>query len=237
MRILSAFLLCAAAFLGSLGAADALPALRVQEELRAADQARSRAGSELQAWRLESERLAASTAGLQAEVTRAESALAASQQALAAARQEQQALAAGDTPVQRLQVAARETRAALIAQAAELPPGALVVPGDDAPGAVLAALEASQRASTTVVVELAAGHTRGAPAEARTAVRLLRVASLAWWMALDGPEAGTAVTHAGQLELIPAEGRSAECIRRAFAIADGRAPAEPVDLLRPGAAP
>jgi len=45
------------------------------------------------------------------------------------------------------------------------------------------------------------------------------------------------VAHAGVLELVPAEGRSAERIRLAFAIADGRAPAEPVDLPRPGVAP
>lgn len=245
MRLVSALVIravivaviIAATTSGAVSAADSVAAVQVREDLRAADQARARAGAELQAWRLEAERLAISTAGLRAEVQRAEGEAAAAEQALAAAKQDQQALANGDTPARRLQSAAHDTRAALIAQAVHLPPGALVVPADDSPTAVLTALETSQHALANVTVELASGHRAGAPADERSAVRLLRVASLAWWLALDGREGGTAEQRDGRLELLPLDGAAVERIRHACAIAEGHAPAEAVVLPRPGVAP
>ena len=124
-------------------------------------------------------------------------------------------------------------RTKLQAAVLTLPPGALVVPADDTIEAAVKAIELSERALGQISVEIAAGHRIGDPVGLRTAVRLLRAGSLAWWTVLDGQESGSAAMVEGRLELTPtADDFDRDQIRRAIAIAEGRASGEPVSLPR-----
>lgn len=233
-RLLSAVILFAS--VPALVAAEATgPALvaQVQEELRAANEARSRQGAEVQAWHLEQERLATAVDGLQAEIARVEQELAAAESERIALRAEQEKRGSGAVPAaqQALAAAARTTRARLQEAAGGVPPGVVTVPADDTLDGVLKALELSERAAGQVVVEIAAGHRVGGADDPRTAVRLLRAGALAWWMALDGRDGGTAAMVAGRLELTPVtEVAERDAIRRAIAMAEGRAAVELIAL-------
>ncbi len=218
---------------------------QVQEDLRAANDARSRQGAEVQAWHLEQERLATTVEGLQAEIARIEHELAAAETERTALRAEQERRGSGAVPAaqQALAAAARATCAALQEAAATVLPGLLSVPTDDTLDGALKAIELSERAADQVTVEIVAGHRDGSDGtassgstEARTAVRLLRVGGLGWWMALDGGDAGTATMVAGRLELTPvADAAERAAISRAIAMAEGRMVAELVALpLAPG---
>ncbi len=224
--------------------AEPITVARISEELRAANDARGRQGSEIQAWKLESDRLSAAADGLRAELARIQAELAAAESIRSGLKGEHERLGAGDAAKaqQILAEAAAATRARIQALATTLPPGALIVPADDGLDSVLRAIEQSQHQASQVAVEVSAGHLVGDPADKRTAVRLLRAASLMWWASLDGDAAGTATVDGNGLQLAPLSERGdIDTIRRAVAIAEGRAAAEPVALPRPattgGAAP
>lgn len=220
-------------------AADSVTLSKVQEDLRAANEARSRQGAEIQAWRLESDRLAATVDGLKAELARAQADLAQVESARDALKTEQDRLGAGDVAAaqQTLADATRATRTRMQEVALTLPPGSVVVPLDESIEAVLKAIELSERAATQVGVEIAAGHRAGTPPEERVAVRVLRAGTLAWWAALDGRDAGLAAMAAGTLELTLAESPAdVDAIRHAVAMAEGRSAQEPISLPRPATA-
>ena len=221
----------------ALPAADGESFARITEDLRAANEARSRRGAEVQSWRDESERLAAVSDGLQAELTRAQTELAAAEGLRDGLRDEHQRLGAGEVAAAQVVLveAAVTTRSRLQTLAAGLPPGTIVVPGDDSIEAVIKALETTLKISGTVGVEVAAGHLVGDPSERRTAIRVLRAGPLAWWLALDGRTGGTAQVVATTLELTPVDGAAVDRIRRAVAMAEGRVAPEPVALPRPPA--
>lgn len=221
----------------ALYAAEGESYARISEDLRAANDARSRRGAEVQAWREESERLAAVSDALQAELARAQTELAAVEGLRDGLRGEHQRLGAGDVAAAQVVLveAAVTTRTRLQTLAAGLPPGTIAVPGDDSLEAVLKALETSLKMAGTVEVEVAAGHLPGDPPERRTAIRVLRAGPLAWWLALDGRTGGTAQVVATTLELTPVDGAAVERIRRAVAMAEGRVAPEPVALPRPPA--
>jgi hypothetical protein len=238
--------LCA---LGVVPAAEPVAFTRLQEDLRATDDARSRQGAEVAAWRAEDERLALTLEGLRAQLARVQAQVTAGEAKRDGLRQEHERLTNGEA-VAALKVlveTARAGREKLRTAAAALPPGTLVVPTEDTPEALLKALELSTRAVDQAVVTIAAGHRAGDPPATRTAVRLLRVAGLAWWVSLDGREAGTATQREGNLELEPATPLAQAEIRRAVSMAEGRTAAEPLALPRgavrppaqatPGAAP
>lgn len=207
----------------------------VREDLRAANEARSRQGTEVAAWRAESDRLAVAIDGLQTELKRAQQELAVAESQRDLLRIEHQRLGAGDVPAAQKVIAeaAGALRTKLQAAALTLPPGTLVVPADDTIEAAVKAIELSERALGVINVEIAAGHRIGDPVGSKTAVRLLRAGSLAWWTVLDGQESGSASMVDGRLELTPtADDVDRDQIRRAIAIAEGRASGEPVSLPR-----
>lgn len=222
--------------LGAAGAAaenDLVSAVR--EDLRAANEARSHQGTEVAAWRAESDRLVVAIDGLQTELKRAQQELAVAESQRDLMRIEHQRLGAGDVPAAQKVIAeaAAALRIKLQAAALTLPPGTLVVPADDTIEAAIKAIELSERALSQISVEIAAGHRIGDPVGSKTAVRLLRAGSLAWWTVLDGQESGSAAMVDGHLELTPtADGFDRDQIRRAIAIAEGRASGEPVSLPR-----
>ncbi len=228
--------LCA---LGMVPAAEPVAFTRLQEDLRATDDARSRQGAEVAAWRAEDERLALTLEGLRAQLARVQAQVTAGEAKRDALRQEHERLTNGEAiAAQKVLVeAARTGREKLRAAAAALPPGTLVVPPEDTPEALLKALELSSQAVDQAVVAIAAGHRAGDPPATRTAVRLLRVAGLAWWVALDGRDAGTAAERDGNLELEPATPVAQAAIRRAVSMTEGRAAAEPIVLPRGTFAP
>lgn len=211
----------------------ALLVARVQEDLRAANDARSRHGAEIQAWHLEQERLATALNALQAEVARGEQALAAAAAERANVRAELAQRGSGTIPLAQhlLAEAARTTHAHLVHVASGAPSGLVQLPSDDSFDAVLLALEATEKSIGQVAVEISAGHLEGTPAEARTAVRLLRVGALAWWTSLDGAQGGTVGFVGGRMEFqIESAIAHQVAIRQAIAMAEGRMPAEPVAL-------
>jgi hypothetical protein len=232
MRLASvSFFLCV---LGVVSAAEPTAFSRLQDDLHATDDARSRQGAEVAAWRGEDERLALTLEGLRAQLARIQAQVTAGESKRDALRQEHERLTNGEAIAAQKVLAetAHAVREKLRSAAASLPPGTLVVPTEDTPEALLKALELSSRAVDQAVVGIAAGHRAGDPPATRTAVRLLRVAGLAWWVALDGHEAGTAFQHDGDLELEPATPAEQAAIRRAASIAEGRTAAEPLVLPR-----
>jgi hypothetical protein len=227
--------MCCLALSAALPAAEGESYARIAEDLRAANEARSRRGAEVQAWREESERLAAVSDGLQAELVRAQAEFTAAEGLRDGLRDEHQRLGAGEVAAAQvvLREAAVATRIRLQALAGSLPPGVIAVPGDDGLETVLKALESSFKMAGTVAVEVAAGQLVGDPPERRTAIRVLRAGPLAWWLALDGRSGGTAQMVANTLELTPVAGAAVESIRRAVAMAEGRVAPEPVALPLP----
>ncbi len=221
--------------IAACAAAESELLTKIREDLRSANESRSRHGSEVAAWRAEADRLLAAIDGLEGELKRAQQDLAVAESERDRLRLEHQRLGSGDVPAaQKIIVeAAGQLRTKMQAAALTLPPGTLVVPADDSIEAAVKAIELTERALGQITVEIAAGHRIGDPVGAKTAVRLLRAGSLAWWTVLDGQESGTAVMIEGRLDLTPtADDHDREQIRRAIAIAEGRAAGEPVSLPR-----
>ena len=201
-------------------------------ELRAAHAARAARLREAQDWALERQRLQVLQAAVEAETKRlADNAAEAKRQAaklrerLKAAEATQKRLEAVEAMIDTL---AERLEQALEALGAATIPG--VVPLDTAagitdPAARLAAgvqriSDAEQRAREPGI-ELVTGSLLGQPAT----VKLLRIGGVAaWWMTLDCERTGTAAVEGGKLVLRPAGMvDEAAAIKRAFAIAEGRA--------------
>ena len=117
---------------------------------------------------------------------------------------------------------------AIDARADEALPG--VVPPDTASGvteparrfdAAVARLEETEHRLASATVEIVTGRLAGREAT----VKLLRVGgAAAWWVTLDGDQAGTARLQDGRLLLDPAASpEDAEAVARAVAVAEGRA--------------
>ncbi len=122
--------------------------------------------------------------------------------------------------------------------ARELPPGAVSEPragGEGGFDEAMRALEASERALETVAVEIVPGRL----GERTLAVKALRVGgAAAWWLAMDGAEAGTLRRQDGEVVLTPsADPDTRDAIARAIAIVEQRHPAAIELLPLPGGAP
>lgn len=230
----AAFFAALAAVLGAASSQPAGPALpeQVIAELRRANAARTQRLNEQQEWAMEAERLELLLATVNDEAARftAEADQAAKDQAefkkqLAALRARQERLEAIeeaiDTVCERLEEA-------LDALAARSLPG--LVPPDRAAGITepdrrLAAgarrLEMAERRACKAAVEIVQGNLDGKT----VTVKLLRLGGVsAWWLALDGDQAGTAAMAADVLTLRRADRPAdVQAIRKALAIVEGRA--------------
>lgn len=217
---------------GILAAEPASPAGRLLEEIRAANTARAAAEGERAAWNAERERLEAIRSGVVAEAQRLATEAEAAEQKAVALEADLRRLGSGsDLEAVRalLTDLARDVRVRLTELAHTLPPGAVAVPsaGGDFDAAARA-LDATERAASSVAVEVVTGKLAGT----EVAVRLLRISgAAAWWAALDGgrghgdgpgARAGTAVMVDGVLILEPVTDPAP--IVRAIAQAEGRAP-------------
>jgi hypothetical protein len=201
------------------------PAQAALESIRAANVARSAAAGEADAWRNERERIEAL---IEANATDAQRL----RQELGEVEKERQDAAAESARLgsdvslkharQVLDDTAAEVHRRLVALAASLPPGAVVVPaatGDDLDESVHA-LSQSERSAATLSIEVVPGRIDGHD----LVVKLLRASgAAAWWLAMDGRQAGVAMVVDGHLVLTPvADELDADAIRRAITITEGR---------------
>lgn len=217
--------------------ADASAANLALENLRAANVARAELAAAENEWRIERERLQAVIAATRAEAARLERDSAAAEARRTSATDELATLKAVEeleAARKRLGETGARIRSALAALARTMPPGTIAVPADDSSGeaafdAAIRALDAAERAATSVAVEVVSG-TRAGQAEA---VKLLRIAgAVAWWVSLDGTAAGTARQVDGALQLDSAQDEATRlAITRALAQAEGRA--QPTIVLLP----
>lgn len=234
----------------SVHAAEGDAANLALENLRAANVARADLAAAENDWRTERERLQALIAATRAETARLERDAAAAETRRAAATAELATLTAAvdlEAARKRLGETAARIRTELAALARSMPPGTIAVPAEDLDGeaafdAAIRALDATERAATSVAVEVVSGK-RAGQAEA---VKLLRIAgAAAWWVSLDGSAAGTAHQVDGVLHLDAATTEPARlAITRALAQAEGRAqpnllivPAPPLSPPPQSAAP
>jgi len=212
---------------------------QVLRELRAASRARSQLLKEEQAWAMGKEKLLLLKSAIESEAQR-------HAELAADAKRQESALRAGSA-----QLAAQSDRLVLVeamidalAQRLEtalddlderclpglIPPdqaAAILDPGQRLTAAAQRLAQAKHRAETSSV-EIVSG--RLGP---RTlTVKLLRLGAVAaWWVSLDERQAGTARAEPGGLTLtVAATPEDAAAIRRALAIAEGRAAPEWVVL-------
>lgn len=223
----------------ALAAGESQPDVAAQalEELRAANQARADLAREESAWRSESQRLAALVAATRAETSRLERDATAAETARDAARDRLAALGTSsdlDALRARLSEAGDRLAAQLAAATRAMPPGVLPAnpSGDGSFDAAVRALEAAERAATSVAIEVVTGQRDGRP----QAVKMLRVAgAAAWWIALDGSAAGPVRIVDGVVTLAPAGAEDRAAIAAALNQAEGRS--QPGLVLLPGARP
>jgi hypothetical protein len=210
-------------------------------EIRAANVARADLEREKAAWAAERQRLSALRDGVVAEGARLTTEAATAEAATATADAELRRLdSASDLTAarDRLQTLAETIRLRLVELAQKLPPGAVTVPpqGCDFTAAIHA-IEVTERAASSVAIEVVTGTLHGAP----MAVRLLRVAGAAcWWGSFDQTQAGTAhlAANGWQLEAVA----DPQPILHAIAQAEARTRATILTLplsgvLSPGAVP
>jgi hypothetical protein len=201
------------------------PAQQALESIRAANVARTAAASEADAWRNERERIEALIEANATEAQRLHQELdeVEKDRQIAAA---QTARLGSDVSLQHarkiLDTAANEVHQRLVMLAATLPPGAVVVPagtGDDLDEAVHA-LAQSERSAATLSIEVVPGRIDGQ----EMVVKLLRASgAAAWWLAMDGRQAGVATVSDGHLVLTRvSDDIDADAIRRAITITEGR---------------
>jgi hypothetical protein len=233
---LAGLLLLAAA----IGAAEPSAAREALAQASAAHALRVEAAREAAAWVGERQRLEALIAATNAENQRLAREVEAAEQARRTAEARLAALGDG-TELDALRLRLAEAGAALqrgLADlAATLPPGAVApgsaVGGEAAFDAAVRALEAAERAASTVSVEVVIGDRDGQP----EAVKVLRVAgAAAWWVALDGQFAGTLRPAGARPRLVATPDPAVRAaIRAALAQVEGRQ--TPAVVLLPGAAP
>jgi len=214
-------------------ARDAAPVpQQVQAELQAAHQARTHLAEETRAWTAEKERLdlllsavRRRTERLQAEAKEAEAARDELKKKLDTLSAETQRLETVRTLFDALSERLEKDLETLAAGAL---PG--LVPPDAAAGvtdparrldAAVARLEETESRLATVTVEIVTGVLEGR----EVTVKLLRAGgAAAWWTSLDGDRAGTARREGDRLVLQTlAAPAAAEAIRKAVAVAEGRA--------------
>ena len=225
MRPIALSLLAVCSLAAAEPAVAASPAGRLLEEIRAANTARSAAEGERAAWNAERERLEAIRSGVVAEAQRLTAEADAAEKKAAALEADLRRIGSGsDLDAVRALLAdlARDVRARLAGLAHDLPPGAVAVPPDGGDfDAAVRALDATERAASSVTVEVVGGRL----GSAEVAVRLLRVSgAAAWWASLEGgpqARAGTAAMFGGALTLEPVD--DPRPIMRAIAQAEGRA--------------
>ena len=204
---------------------------QVMAELRAAGAARAQLLKERQQWAVEKEKLELLKSTVLREAERHKAAAAAARQAEAKLRKRLAKRKGGRQRLESVEAAVdmlcERLEKALADLARRSLPG--LVPPDRAagitePGRRLAAgverLEAARRRTKRAGVEVVGGSLGGR----RMAVRLLRVGGVAaWWMSLDGKQAGTAAVRDGRVILSAVtEPRDVQAVRKAFAVAEGR---------------
>jgi hypothetical protein len=230
----------AAGMSGEPRAGPDLPALstspsvsgQVLAELRAANEARAERLREEEAWALEKEKLELLAAAIRSEVARLRAAAEEARSEEADLRERTAGLRAKEDRHARIEemldTLSEVLEKALEELAGRSLPG--LVPPDRAAAitepaerfaAAVRRLEAAERQVRTSGIELVEGLLEGRA----TTVRLLRIGGVAaWWATLDEKQAGVAVRKNGELNLFPpGSSEDIEVIRRAFAIAEGRA--------------
>jgi len=213
------------------GQAAAVPQ-QVQAELEAAHQARSDLAEETRAWTAEKQRLDLLLSAVRRRTERLE----AEAKEAAAARDElkkkRDTLSADTQRLETVRTLLDALSERLEKDLQALAAGALpgLVPPDAAAGvtdparrldAAVARLEETESRLATVTVEIVTGVLDGR----EVTVKLLRAGdAAAWWIALDGDRAGTARADGDRLVLTPVDApEAAEAIRKAVAVAEGRA--------------
>lgn len=225
MRLVVLSLLAVCSLAAAEPAVAASPAGRLLEEIRAANAARAAAEGERAAWSAERERLEAIRAGVVAEAQRLAAEADAAEKKAATLEADLRRIGSGsdlDAVRALLTDLARDVRVRLAALALDLPPGAVTVPPEGADfDAAVRALDATERAASSVAVEVVSGHL----GSTEIAVRLLRISgAAAWWASLEGgpqARAGTAAMVGGKLTLEPVD--DPRPVLRAIAQAEGRA--------------
>jgi hypothetical protein len=203
------------------------PAGVIIEDLRAANSARAALASEASEWSTERERLAAVHEAVVADIERLEREAAAAEKQRDVAETELTSLGTGADDLEPIRAVLAQNAAFVREQltdlAQQLPPGAVAVPaaiGEASFDDAIRALDATERASSTVTIEVVPGELSGQ----KVAVKMLRVAgACAWWVGLDGADAGTVSIRDGKVALNSAEDAATrESIMLAIAIAEGR---------------
>ncbi len=204
---------------------------QVMAELRTAGAARVQLLKEKQQWAIDREKLELLKSTVLGEAKRHRSVAAKARQTEAELRERLEQHKAGQQRLKSVEgvvdALCERLEKALAGLANRSLPG--LVPPDRAaritePGRRLAVgvdrLHAVRRQTKRAAVEVVSGSVEG-----RTlAVKLLRVGGVAaWWLSLDGKQAGTAAVRDGQVLLsAAAEPRDVQAILKAFAIAEGR---------------
>jgi len=203
------------------------PASAALEQLRAANQARTELARDVAKWQVERERLAAIVSATEAERDRLKADAEADEKKAEAARLELATLGAGsDLELVRgiLTAGAAVQLDQLRALATQLPPGVVSLPpaGESAVDfdTIIKTVEAAERAAAGVAVEVVTGRLEGKD----VAVKLLRVSgAAAWWVSLEGNQAGTSFRRQGVLELTSAaRDEDRKAITQAVNISEGR---------------
>jgi hypothetical protein len=221
----------------ALAVEAASPAEAILEDFAAANRARAEQAHDEAAWRGERERLLAIIAAARADserlaqkVTAAERELTAKRTEIAELQQQTEANAV------RQVLASACTRIA--AHLAELTArGALAIDVPTASGnaeaftTLATAVDAAERAAKEISLAVVVGELEGS----RTAAKVLRVSgALAWWVSLDGRQAGTVSVVSGITHLTRVDDtRFSEAIHSAVAMVEGRRPQGQVALPVP----
>ncbi|MEM1024805.1 MAG: DUF3450 family protein [Myxococcota bacterium] len=216
-------------------------ALEVLAELQAAHEARVEESRLLRDGRADVLSLEGRTAVVELETIVAEQRREAARTALAQLEARQAPLGRREAQVAGLMVeVAAQIHSRLDALAARVPPGAVPPRATPEPRAAEARLDAAfdrleeaERRARQIEITLAEGDLEGE----RRAVQILRVgAAAAWWLSLDGDQAGWVEVREGSLALRPlADPVGREAIARAVRIAKGRAAPDLIPLPLPEA--
>lgn len=205
---------------------------QVMAELRAANAARSRLLREEQAWALDKQKLELLRATVRAEALRLSAAAEQARSQRAELRKQTAQARADEQRLERIEAMidtlCERLEKALAALGGRCLPG--LVPPDTAaaitdPAERLAAaarrVDEARRRAQKAGVEIVVAELDGR----QVTVKLLRAGgAAAWWAALDGQRAGIAAVVDGKLTLLPAKTPGdADAVRKAFAIAEGRA--------------
>ena len=208
---------------------------KVMKELQAADASRSQLVEAEQRWRSEKQRLKMLLQAVRRETERIDSAAEDAERKADTLRKQIAEVEEEHDRARSVEdiVAAtsQELEDALATISAKSPPGLVPEPSEDLPAEPSARLSAAarrldraeQRLSTTSI-ELVTGDLEGKS----ITVKLLRAGGVgAWWVSLDGSQAGSAVAGQDGLILKPAHSEDeVAAISRAVAIAEGRAAPE-----------